>query len=128
MCKNDENCNKKSEKNTYKLLGKKVCTKFFLNTLSLKTFIKINKLLKKLEISQNFDLNELLKDKRLLNGRRKSQEFVGKFESFIESYDPKPSHYRLSNAPKRKYIDSENNTKLIKLYKEFVNQMNFKPI
>jgi hypothetical protein len=117
---NNDESDKKSEKYIYKLLGKQVCRKFFLNTLGLKTATKVEKLLKKFQNSENSNLNEVLKDKRILNGRRKSQEFVNRIESFIESFDPKPSHYKLSNAPKRKYIDSE--------YINFANQMNFKPI
>jgi hypothetical protein len=96
--------------------------------LGLKTITKFDKLLIKFQNSENSDLNEVLKDKRMLNGRQKSQEFVDKFENFIQTFDPKPSHYKLSNAPKSKYIDSEFNTKPIKMYKEFANQLKFKPI
>ncbi len=59
--------------------------------MGLKTITKVDKLLIKFQNSENSDLNEVLKDKRMLNGRQKSQEFVDKFENFIQTFDPKYS-------------------------------------
>ncbi len=80
--------------------------------------------MKKIENSNNNDINEKLSDKRGKN-KCKTREFNQKFNELISSYNPTHSHYKSSQTPKRRYIDSEFNAHSVKTYKDFAAKLSF---
>jgi hypothetical protein len=112
---------------TYKLLGNKVCKQFFMNTLGVKSFGKIEKLVKLCENYMNSEeyepyIDSVLNCDNRGKYKRKSQEFDQNIENFINSFNPQFSHYNIKNTPNRRYIDSSFSAYPTKLYNTFKEQ------
>lgn len=100
-CRRD--LNRTSRSYSYTMNGRVVCTAFFLGTLGLSTDSIIRSVFANID---NDPVEDAPPDKR---GRHQpSNKFPDEFRasiiSFIESYKPTISHYKLSHAPKRRHL------------------------
>lgn len=93
-----------------------VCQKYFLNTLGYKSTTVLQHLVKSLKDDHGTKLLIPRKDQR---GKHSPANKIPStpIRDHIKSFDPKPSHYRRSHAPNRKYLPPDLSIKY--MYEDF---------